>query len=199
MMLMHHVFIYFNFIYEALSTVDFWCYVRFCYTEKWISYTYVYSFLDSFPDREICAVQNVFLVIYLLVTYVLAFYHSMHMSIPISQFIPPPHSSGLPWWLRWWKICLQTFRPRVRSLGQEDPLEKGMSTHSNILAWRIPWTEEHGGLQSMGSQRIRSDWAVEHFPFLLVTMNFFCCFRYLWFCFYFVTRFICTIYFRVHV
>ena len=43
---------------------------------------------------------------------------------------------------------------RVRSLGQEDPLEKGMATHSNILAWRIPWTEEPGGVPSMGSQRI---------------------------------------------
>ena len=40
----------------------------------------------------------------------------------------------------------------VQSLGQEDPLEKGMATHSSILAWRIPWTEEPGGLQSMGSQ-----------------------------------------------
>ena len=39
----------------------------------------------------------------------------------------------------------------VRSLGQEDPLEKEMTTHSSILAWRIPWTEEPGGLQSMGS------------------------------------------------
>ena len=39
---------------------------------------------------------------------------------------------------------------RVQSLGQEDPLEKGMATHSRILAWRIPWTEEPGGLQSMG-------------------------------------------------
>ena len=39
---------------------------------------------------------------------------------------------------------------RVQSLGQEDPLEKGMATHSSILAWRIPWTEESGGLQSMG-------------------------------------------------
>ena len=43
---------------------------------------------------------------------------------------------------------------RVQSLGWEDPLEKGMETHSSILAWRIPWTEEPGGLQSMGSQRI---------------------------------------------
>ena len=42
----------------------------------------------------------------------------------------------------------------VRSLGWEDPLEKRMATHSSILAWRIPWTEEPGGLQSMGSQRV---------------------------------------------
>ena len=44
----------------------------------------------------------------------------------------------------------------VRSLGQEGPLEKGMATHSSILDWRIPWTEEPGGLQSMGSQRVES-------------------------------------------
>ena len=44
---------------------------------------------------------------------------------------------------------------QVRSLGQENPLEKEMVTHSSILAWRIPWTEEPGGLQSMGSQRVR--------------------------------------------
>ena len=41
--------------------------------------------------------------------------------------------------------------------GQEEPLEKGMATHSSILAWRIPWTEEPGGLQSMGLQRVRQD------------------------------------------
>ena len=45
----------------------------------------------------------------------------------------------------------------IRSLGQEDPLEKEMATHSSILAWRIPWTEEPGGLQSMGSQRVGHD------------------------------------------
>ena len=44
---------------------------------------------------------------------------------------------------------------QVRSLGQEDPLEKGMATHSSILAWKIPWTEEPGGPQSMESQRVR--------------------------------------------
>ena len=45
----------------------------------------------------------------------------------------------------------------IRSLGWEDPLEKGKSTRSSILAWRIPWTEEPGGLQSMGSQRVRHE------------------------------------------
>ena len=45
----------------------------------------------------------------------------------------------------------------VQSLDWEDPLEKDMATHSSILAWRIPWTEEPGGLQSMGSQRVRHD------------------------------------------
>ena len=45
----------------------------------------------------------------------------------------------------------------VQSLGQEDPLEKGMATHSSILAWRIPWAEEPNGLQSMGLQRVRHD------------------------------------------
>ena len=51
----------------------------------------------------------------------------------------------------------------VQSLGQEDPLEKGMATHSSILAWRIPWTGKPGGLQSMGLQRVGHDWASEHF------------------------------------
>ena len=47
---------------------------------------------------------------------------------------------------------------QVLSLGQEDPLEKEMATHSSILAWEIPWTEEPGGLQSKGLQRVRHDW-----------------------------------------
>ena len=46
---------------------------------------------------------------------------------------------------------------RFSSLDQEDPLEEGMAAHSSILAWRIPWTEEPGGLHSVGSQRVRHD------------------------------------------
>ena len=53
----------------------------------------------------------------------------------------------------------------VRSLGWEDPLEKEMATHSSILAWRIPWTEEPGGLQSSGSQRVGQDRATSLFTF----------------------------------
>ena len=53
----------------------------------------------------------------------------------------------------------------IRSLGREDPLEKGKSTRSSILAWRIPWTEEPGGLQSMGSQRVRHEGVTNTFTF----------------------------------
>ena len=53
---------------------------------------------------------------------------------------------------------LRTMREtQVRSLGQEDPLEKEMATYSSTLAWKIPWTEEPGRLQSMGSQRVGHD------------------------------------------
>ena len=48
-------------------------------------------------------------------------------------------------------------KTRVQSLGWEDPLEKGMASHSSILVWRIPWTAEPGGLQSMGSHSVRDD------------------------------------------
>ena len=48
---------------------------------------------------------------------------------------------------------------QVRPLGQEDPLEEGMGTHASALAWRISWTEEPGGLRSMGSQRVRRAWS----------------------------------------
>ena len=52
-------------------------------------------------------------------------------------------------WVKNWPAMQET---QVTSLGQEDPLEKEMATHSSILAWDIPWTEDPGGLQSMGSQ-----------------------------------------------
>ena len=54
---------------------------------------------------------------------------------------------------------------QLQSLGGKDPLEKKMATHASILAWRIPGTEEPGGLQSTGSHRVRHDRATEHFQF----------------------------------
>ena len=54
--------------------------------------------------------------------------------------------------------CLPTVHEtQVRSLGQENPLEKEMTTHSSILAWKIPWMEEPGSIQAMGSQRVGQD------------------------------------------
>ena len=59
-----------------------------------------------------------------------------------------------------------TWEAHVQSLGREDPLEEGMATHSSVLAQRVPWTEEPGGLQSMGSQRVRLDWVTNTFTFV---------------------------------
>ena len=64
-----------------------------------------------------------------------------------SLYLEMSLNSRRPWWLKWWRLCCD-----VGSLGREDPLEKEMVTHSSNLAWRIPWTEEPGRLQSMGLQ-----------------------------------------------
>ena len=67
---------------------------------------------------------------------------------------------GLPRWLSGKRILLpvqKTQETWVPSLGQEKPLKEEMATHLSILAWEIPWREEPGGLQSMGSQRVRHD------------------------------------------
>ena len=65
--------------------------------------------------------------------------------------------TAIPRWRPWSRNHLPIQRMpemQVRSLGQEEPLEKEMATHFSILAWKIPWTEEPGGLQSMGLQRV---------------------------------------------
>ena len=66
-------------------------------------------------------------------------------------------------WLRIHLQCRSCRRYRLIP-GQEDPLKEGMVAHSSILAWRIPWIEEPGGLQSMGSQRVGNNLATEHTP-----------------------------------
>ena len=75
----------------------------------------------------------------------------LHLSAPISPYQGFPGGSVV-------KRLPPMQETRVQSLGREDPLEKEMATHSRILAWRIPWTEEPGGLQSTGSQRVEHDW-----------------------------------------
>ena len=72
---------------------------------------------------------------------------------------------GLPRWRQCERIPLpvqETQETCVWSLDRDDPLEEEMATHSSILAWKIPWTEKPGRLQSMGSQRVRRDWACIH-------------------------------------
>ena len=71
---------------------------------------------------------------------------------------------GLPKWFSGKRICLpmqEMQETRVQSLGWEDSLEKGMATHSSILAWENPWIEELGGLQSMELQRVRQDFVTK--------------------------------------
>ena len=82
----------------------------------------------------------------------------------------PGEGIGYPLQYSWTPLMVQIVKNPpamwetwVRSLGWEDPLEKGTATHSSILAWRIPRTEESGGLQSMGSQRVGHNWVAFNF------------------------------------
>ena len=68
----------------------------------------------------------------------------------------PCHFCRLAWWLRWVKNLPAMQEINVRSLGWEDPLENGVATDSSSLAWRIPWTEKPGGLQSRGVAKSRT-------------------------------------------
>ena len=79
----------------------------------------------------------------------------------VLQWLP----EGLPRWHKQWGFCLPMQEMQetwVQSLGQEDPLEWEIATHSSILAWKIPWTGRSGGLQSMGPQGVGCDWAPQH-------------------------------------
>jgi len=89
-------------------------------------------------------------------------------SLLFMLFVRPPQKTILPFCMSFsWGWCwsLPAMQETgVWSLGQEDPLEKEMATHSSTLAWKIPWMEEPAGLQPMGSQRVRHDWVTSlHF------------------------------------
>ena len=112
------------------------CCISFCCTIKWVSYTYVCINMYSFLK----AFSSI-IAYYKIVSRVAFLMAHMVKNLPAI-----------------WKT-------QVWSLRWKDPLERGMATHSSILAWRIPWTEETGGLQSMGLQRVRHDWATNTFTF----------------------------------
>ena len=100
-------------------------------------------------------------------------YYVSSASIELSEYHLFP--SGAVFWRKkplnnFWVAQMMNNRPEMQetwvwSLGQEDPLEKGIATHSSILAWRIPWTDEPGGLLSLGLQKIEQHWATNIFTF----------------------------------
>ena len=77
------------------------------------------------------------------------------------EWVSWPGNWVAPRWLSG-KVHLPMQEMQVQNLSWEDPLEEDMATHSSILAWKIPWTEEPGGLQSRGLQRLGHDWAIAH-------------------------------------
>ena len=89
------------------------------------------------------------------------------LKITAAQVTWPKYTAALDksWYGSAGKAAMQ--ETWVRSPGQEDPLEKGMATHSSILAWRIPWTERPSGLESVGSQRVGHDQAISTLFFLV--------------------------------
>ena len=101
----------------------------------WVIYCYIYS--------------ETYIYIYVYI-YIENTYFTIYMVFLVAQTV-----KNLPAMQEIW----------VRSLGQEDTLEKTITTHSSFLAWRIPWTEELGGLQSTGSQSVGHDWMTNTFSF----------------------------------
>ena len=101
-------------------------------------------------------------VMSVIVSYIPRFFSLMHCYFSVSKMcltLLNPMNCSMPGCLALHYLLPAMWETWVWSLGWEDPLEKEMATHSSILAWRIPWTEEPGGLQSTGSQRVGHNWA----------------------------------------
>ena len=95
---------------------------------------------------------------------------------PYKNFITPYTPYGASLVAQMVKNLPAMQETQVWSLSWDDPLEKGMATHSSILAWRIPWTEGPGKQQSMGLQRVRHDWATNtHTPYIFWSYYFIMC------------------------
>ena len=106
---------------------------------------------------QLCYISQFFIILFLLFLYMFYFFLLYFFFLIMLLLILPPLRASL---VAQMVMCLSAmWETLVWSPGQEDPLEKGMATHSSTLAWKIPWMEEPGRLQSMGSQRVGDDWA----------------------------------------
>ena len=127
----------------------------------------IYTYQDK-PKKKRTKVTSLFLF-HLLIPYACTFLTLLDYNFVLRQslqklsqcFAHSKHSRASQV-AQWERIHLSMKEIWVQTLSQEDPLEEEMATHSSILAWRMPWTEEPGGLQSMGSQRVGYDWATKH-------------------------------------
>ena len=120
-----------------------------------------------------CMCVYVYVCIYMCVWVYIYIYIYIYVGVWVCVFVYVCISHFLYLFIHWSSLVAQRVKhppaiqeTRVWSLGWEDPLGKEMATHSSFLAWKIPWTAELGGLQSIGSQRVRHDWATTAHAFI---------------------------------
>ena len=117
-----------------------------------VSVDYLYVFFGKPSIQSLCPFLLVCLGFFFLLI-------QFHLVVICLFIVSISGASQVAQWVRNLPAMQEMQETRVQSLGGEDPLEEGMATHSSILAWRIPWTEEPGRLQSIGLQRVRHYWS----------------------------------------
>ena len=119
----------------------------------------------SLPSQHVCVCVCVCVCVYVCIHSV-KYYHLSRGRLGFSTLMGRQHPFLVSLVAQMVKNLPAVQKTWVWSLGWEDPLEKGIATHSSIFAWRIPWTEEPGRLQSVELQRVRHDWVINTFPSL---------------------------------
>ena len=145
------------------------------FTDSFIEFRCIFSVHQFYDLNFLCDFPGVHKR-FLATLFIFKYHYTASHVVQIIQN-KTPKSVSFPMWQysNWLQLAQRLKRlfalqaTWVRSLGQEDPLEKEMATHSSILAWRIPWMEEPGGLQSMGSQRVGHDRATSLSPMFIIT------------------------------